>query len=157
MPAPENGRCHHGRDDKDECQATSAGTRRRVVGLRVRAASRAVEIKAGQGTAVADGGPPAPASPLPAAPKGLIPGADPVYVRTGREVDLRWTTDRALHHVELLALQGDQVLLARETGPPPLRLEIPWLGTYRWRVSARDARGVESPPSADGFVCSVER
>ena len=49
------------------------------------------------------------------------------------------------------------MLLAREAGAPPLRLEIPWLGTYRWRVSARDARGIESRPSADGLICSVDR
>ena len=59
--------------------------------------------------------------------------------------------------MEILALQKDDVLLARETGAPPVRLEIPWLGTYRWRVSARDARGVEGPPSAEGLICSVDR
>ncbi len=53
--------------------------------------------------------------------------------------------------------QEDAVLLAREAGAPPLRLEIPWLGTYRWRVAARDARGVESRPSAEGLICSVDR
>jgi hypothetical protein len=42
-------------------------------------------------------------------------------------------------------------------GAPPIRVEIPWLGTYRWRVSARDPRGIESPPSAEGLICSVER
>jgi hypothetical protein len=59
--------------------------------------------------------------------------------------------------VEILALQNDDVLLARNVGAPPLTIEIPWLGTYRWRVSARDARGLEGPPSADGYVCVVER
>jgi hypothetical protein len=59
--------------------------------------------------------------------------------------------------VEILALQGDGVLLARDASAPPLRLEIPWLGTYRWRVAARDARGLESPPSSDGLICAVER
>jgi hypothetical protein len=49
------------------------------------------------------------------------------------------------------------VLLAREAASPPLRLPIPWLGTYRWRVFARDARGVESPPSAEGLICSVDK
>ena len=59
--------------------------------------------------------------------------------------------------MEILALQKDEVLMARDVGAPPLALEIPWLGTYRWRVSARDARGVEGRPSAEGLICSVDR
>jgi len=49
------------------------------------------------------------------------------------------------------------VLLARETSGPPLRIDIPWLGIYRWRVFARDASGMESRPSPDGWVCVVEK
>ena len=140
---------------------------RRTVGLtsasvlegsfRVRAAGRTVEIKAGQGTAVADGAPPQRPSALPEAPRGLHPGSDPVYVRSGQPAELTWTAAGTSSHVEILALQGDGVLLAREAAAPPLRLEIPWLGTYRWRVSARDARGVESRPSAEGMICAVDR
>jgi len=140
---------------------------RRTVGLtsasvlegsfRVRAAGRTVEIKAGQGTAVPDGAPPQPPSPLPDAPRGLHPGSDPVYIRSGQAADLTWAAAGPSYHVEVLALQGDGVLLAREAAGPPLRLEIPWLGTYRWRVSARDGRGVESRPSAEGVICSVDR
>jgi hypothetical protein len=59
--------------------------------------------------------------------------------------------------VEILALKADEVLLGLDVGAPPVRVEIPWLGTYRWRVSTRDARGIESPPSADGLICSVDR
>jgi len=125
--------------------------------FRVRTATRSVELKASQGTLVMDGRGPLPASPLPDAPDGLKPGADPAYVRLGRPVELRWTAKGPAHHLELLPLRGDAVLLARETGAPPLRIEIPWLGTFRWRVSARDARGIESPPSAEGLICLVER
>jgi len=126
--------------------------------FRVRAAGRTVEIKAGEGTVVSDGRPPEPASPLPNAPTGLRPGADPVYVRSGQSVELRWSAAKgARHHVELLALSGEAVLLARETNAPPLRVEVPWLGTYRWRVSARDARGIESRPSTEGLICSIEK
>jgi hypothetical protein len=78
-------------------------------------------------------------------------------VRSGQPVELRWTSTGPAHRVEVLGLQGDEVLLAREAGTSPLRLELPWLGTYRWRVTARDARGVESRPSATGLVCSVDR
>jgi len=126
-------------------------------GFRVRSARRTVEIKAGEGTVVTDGAPPSPPSPLPAAPRGLVPGADPAYVRSGQPVELRWAGGGPSHHVEILGLEGKDVLLSREVGASPLRVEIPWLGTYRWRVSARDARGVESRPSDDGLICSVER
>jgi hypothetical protein len=29
---------------------------------------------------------------------------------------------------------------------------VPWEGAFRWRVSARDARGLEGVPSEDGFI-----
>lgn len=125
--------------------------------FQVHSVNRTVVLKAGQGTVVMDGRGPLPASPLPSAPEGLQPGADPAYVKLGRAVDLRWTTEAAVSHVELLPLRGDTVLLARETGAPPLRVEIPWVGTYRWRVSGRDGRGIESPPSATGLICVVEK
>jgi hypothetical protein len=125
--------------------------------FRVRAAGRTVEIKAGEGTSVTDGRPPEAPSPLPPAPRGLHPGSDPVYVRSGQMAELRWTAAGPSYHVEILALEGDGVLLAREAAGPSLRLEIPWLGTYRWRVAARDARGVEGRPSSEGLICAVER
>lgn len=125
--------------------------------FRVRSLGRTVEVKAGQGTVVMDGRPPLPSSPLPAAPVDLRPGGDPVYVKAGRSIELRWAAAGASHYVELFGLRGDAVVMARETAAPPLRLEIPWLGTYRWRVSARDARWIESRPSAQGLICVVER
>ena len=123
----------------------------------VRAAGRTVEIKGGEGTVVTDGRPPETPGPLPAAPRGLQPGRDPVYVRVGQSVDLRWPAGSPSYRVEILALLADEVLLARDVAAPPLRVEIPWLGTYRWRVSTRDARGLESPPSAEGLICAVEK
>ncbi len=126
--------------------------------FRIRAAGRTVDIKAGEGTTVTDGRPPEPASALPAAPSALLPGQDVAYVRAGQPVELRWTAEgAAASHVEVLALGRDDVLLARDAGAPPVRLDIPWLGTYRWRVSSRDARGLESAPSPTGLVCLVER
>jgi hypothetical protein len=125
--------------------------------FRLRAQNHTVEIKGGQGTLVEDGRPPEPARPLPSAPGGLVPGKDPAYVRTGRPVELRWAAVPALFHVELLALDRDQVLLARDVSGPPVRLEVPWLGTYRWRVVTRDGSGIESRPSSAGLICSVER
>ncbi len=125
--------------------------------FRVRAAGRTVELKGGEGTLIVDGRPPEPPRPLPPAPLGLDPGKDPLYVRAGEPAELRWTAGPTPFHVELLSLDRDQVLLARDVSAPPLRLELPWLGTYRWRVVARDARGVESRPSSEGLICSVDR
>lgn len=125
--------------------------------FRVWAAGRTVQIKGGEGTVVTDGRPPEAPVPLPSAPRGLQPGKDPVYVRVGQSVDLRWTAGGPSYRVEILALKADEVIFARDVAAPPLRVEIPWLGTYRWRVSMRDPRGLESPPSADGLICSVEK
>jgi hypothetical protein len=125
--------------------------------FRVRAAGRTVEIKAGQATVVADGRPPEAASALPKSPSALEPGKDPLYVRSGQAAQLTWSAASPGHRVEVLALDRDLVLLARDVSAPPLYLELPWLGTYRWRVAARDARGVESRPSDPGLICSVDR
>ncbi len=127
--------------------------------FRVHSGEQTVEVKAGQGTFVLDGEPPAPASTLPAAPARLKPGREVGYVRAGQAVELRWSAGGpvAAHHVELLALDRDEVLWAREAGGTSLRVQVPWLGTYRWRVSGRDGHDIESPPSSAGIVCSVER
>lgn len=125
--------------------------------FKVRAAGRVVVIGAGEGTVMNDGRPPEPAAPLPPAPDGLYPGSDPVYVVSGRPVELRWAPSGHAYHVQILDFQTDEVLLARDASGPPLRIELPWLGSYRWRVSTRDARGVESQPSTMGFICSVDR
>ncbi len=125
--------------------------------FRVRALGRTVEVKALQATLVADGRPPQPASGLPPTPTGLSPGAEVGYVRSGQPIELSWSAASVAHHLELLTFDGSWVLLARDVGPPPLRLALPWLGTYRWRVSARDAYNIESAPSVAGLLCSVER
>jgi hypothetical protein len=125
--------------------------------FRLRAKGRTVELKGGEGTVIEDGRPPQPPRPLPSPPGGLEPGKDPAFVRSGQTVELRWASGPTPFHVELLALDRDQVLLARDVGAPPVRLQLPWLGTYRWRVVTRDGSGVESRPSAEGLICSVER
>jgi hypothetical protein len=124
--------------------------------FRVRAASRTVELQAGQATVVVDGRAPEAPLGLPTAPAGLEPGTEVLFVRSGNAAELRWTAASPAHRVELLALDRDMVLLGRDVGAPPLQLELPWLGTYRWRVAARDARGVEGPPSEPGLICSVD-
>ena len=125
--------------------------------FRVSGAGQTVEIQAGQGTSLQGGQPPFPAAALPDAPIGLVPGEDPLFVPSGTSAELHWTPGGIGHHLEVLALQTDDVLLARNVGQPPARVEIPWVGTFRWRVSARDGRGLESAPSAVGYVCVVDR
>lgn len=125
--------------------------------FRVSAAGQTVEVTEGTGTSVKGHQPPLLAQPLPAAPAGLVPGEDPLYVPSGQTAELHWVPGGRTHHVEVLELGGDDVLLARSVEAPPLTIQIPWRGTFRWRVSARDERGLEGPPSAAGYVCIVEQ
>lgn len=125
--------------------------------FRVESKGKAVVLKAGQGARVRAGTAPETPVPLPAAPRELWPAADPVYIKSGEPVSLRWTSKAPLHRIEVLGLDSDEVLLARELPQTTLSLVIPWLGTYRWRVYTLDREGLESRPSAEGLVCVVER
>jgi len=125
--------------------------------FRVEGAGKAVVLLAGEGTVVRQGAPPAPATRLPPAPSDLVPGKDPVYVVQGEATRLSWRDAGATHHLEVLPLESSDILLARDVGKGPEQVTIPWLGTYRWRVAARDAVGLESLPSADGLICVVEK
>jgi len=125
--------------------------------FRVESREKTVVLKAGQGARVRKGKPPEPPVPLPAAPRDLWPAADPVYVTSGQPVALRWSSSAPLHRLEVLGLDSEEVLLARELPEKGLSLVIPWLGTYRWRVYTLDRDGLESRPSAEGLVCVVDR
>jgi len=126
--------------------------------FRVEASGETVVLQAGEGTVVRDGEAPGPAQPLPEAPKGLRPGTDPLYVPSGESAPLTWSPAAASAHVQVTALGSDVVLLARDVSRLPYALHIPWEGTYRWRVSSRDAQGLESLPSSEeGLICVVER
>ena len=94
---------------------------------------------------------------LPAAPTGLNPGTDPVYVPQGQSARLAWNGTARRYRVQVLSLDGDEVVLSREVDGPPSRCPARGLGTFRWRVSAVDARGVEGAPSAPGLICVVEK
>jgi hypothetical protein len=94
---------------------------------------------------------------LPAPPKRMTPGSDPVYVNKENPVSLAWEGTAPSFHVQILPVGSEEILLARDVSSSPLRVQIPWLGTYRWRVSARDARGLEGLPSAEGLVCIYEK
>jgi hypothetical protein len=112
-----------------------------------------VAITAGRGTVVRSGRPPSPAEDVPAPPSlGLWPGKDPVYVAPGESLELRWKGDAAGYQFEVLPVGSDVVLLQHDVAASPARIEVPWEGAFRWRVSARSARGLEGLPSEDGLI-----
>jgi hypothetical protein len=112
-----------------------------------------VTLAAAQGTLVRSGRAPSVPEAAPAPPaEGLWPGSDPVYVAPGAPLELRWKGSAPAYQLELLPVGSDVVLLQRDVAAPPAPIEVPWEGAFRWRVSARDARGLEGVPSADGLI-----
>jgi hypothetical protein len=114
----------------------------------------AVWLDGGEGTVVAGGGRPlAPlATPEPPPMASLLPGRDPVYVAPGDPLELHWISESPAFQVEVLPVGSDYVLIQRDVGPPPARVAIPWGGAFRWRVAARNDRGLEGRPSGDGQI-----
>ncbi len=125
-----------------------------LAGRFVVAAERsAVTLAAGEGTVVFAGRPPSAPQRVPAPPtEGLWPARDPVFVAPSEPLELRWKGGAAGYQLEVLPVGSDVVLLQRDVTAPPVRLEVPWEGAFRWRVSARDARGLEGLPSAEGLI-----
>jgi hypothetical protein len=118
---------------------------------------RTLAVPAGKGALVRAGKAPEGPLDLPAAPSGLAPGADPVYVAAESPVALRWAPRGKAYSVELLPVGADTVLMQRDAGAPEVNLEIAWPGAFRWRVAARDERGLEGLPSGDGQLVVEER
>lgn len=119
----------------------------------VEARGSVASLAAGQGTVVATGKPPsAPQGVLPPPTEGLWPAQDAVFVAPGEPLDLRWKGSAAGYQLEVLPVGSDVVLIQRDVAAPPVKIEVPWEGAFRWRVSARDARGLEGLPSADGLI-----
>lgn len=116
-----------------------------------------VLLQAGEGTIVRDGDKPGPAQKLPAPPNRVRPTGDALYVPMGNPVSLSWDPTAPAFHVQVMALGSSDVLIARDVLRPPYLLSIPWEGTYRWRVSSRDAQGLEGRPSEEGLLCVVEK
>ncbi len=115
-----------------------------------------VTLTGGQGTVVGRAGAPSAPQPLPKAPgAALWPARDPVYATAGGSAELRWQGVGSFQ-IELLPVGSEVVLLQRDVGPPPARITIPWEGAFRWRVAARDARGLEGLPSPEGLI-AVEK
>jgi hypothetical protein len=119
----------------------------------VEAAGQAVSLTPGRGTVVTAGKPPGAPQDVPAAPsQGLWPAQDPVFVAPAEPLELRWKGEAPGYQLELLPVGSDVVLFQRDVTASPARIEVPWEGAFRWRVSARDARGLEGLPSADGLI-----
>jgi hypothetical protein len=124
--------------------------------FRVRSPRGMVSLEPGQGAVVT-----ASAAPeivdLPAPPTGLDPGTDPRYVEQGHSTRLQWRGSAPRYRAHVLNLSGDEVVVARDVEGSTLDVPGRWLGTYQWRVSSIDARGVEGPPSVAGLFCVVEK
>jgi len=125
--------------------------------FRVRAAGQTVSLKSNQGTIVASGEPPTTPELLPAPPETLDPGADPFYADKGKPIKLSWTPSEGAYRIQVLPIHSDEVLIDKDVAGSPQTVAIPWVGTFRWRISARDDRGLEGVPSGEGLVCVVEK
>jgi hypothetical protein len=110
-----------------------------------------------QGTVVERGAAPRPPFSLPPPPEVVSPGSDPHYVKLGEPVQLSWSPAQTPAHVQILGIASDEVLIERDAPRSPASIEVPWPGTFRWRVSGRDPRGPESRPSSEGLFCVVDR
>lgn len=124
--------------------------------FRVEARGDVTVLRAGEGTIIRDGARASAPIKLPAPPKVVYPGGDPVYVKKGEPLALRFSPSGPAY-VQLLPLGAPEVLIARVTASSPVSVGIPWAGTYRWRASLIDAQGLEGLPSEDGFICVVDR
>lgn len=125
--------------------------------FRVEGGGKTAALAPGEGTLVAAGRAPRPPVALPPAPVGLDPGDDPLYVGLGKPVTLRFVSAAKAHRLQVLGLDGGQVLIEEEIATAPATLSIPWLGTFRWRVAARDPDGLEGLPSRDGLIAVVSK
>jgi hypothetical protein len=124
--------------------------------FRVRSPRGMVSLDAGQGTIVRRGEE-AEILDLPAAPTGITPGTDPPYIPLGRTARLSWRGTAPRYHVEVLDLAGREVVLSREVEGTSVDVPARELGTFQWRVSSVDARGLEGLASPHGLFCVVEK
>jgi hypothetical protein len=125
--------------------------------FRVEAGGKLVVLSAGFGTIVVKGGVARPPVELPAVPVDLDPGDDPLYVSPNEPITLRFASAAKAHHLQVLGIDSSQILIERDLARAPGTIAIPWQGTFRWRVAARDAEGLEGPPSREGLVVVVSK
>jgi hypothetical protein len=93
---------------------------------------------------------------LPPPPAAVFPGDDPVYARRDQDVGLSFTSDARKHHLQVLAFDSTDIVVDRDIGLSPETLRVPWLGTWRLRLSSVDARGLEGASTATGYLVVVE-
>jgi len=124
--------------------------------FRVKSPGGMLSLDGGQAAVIAPGGAPELVE-MPAPPTGLNPGSDPAYVLQGQGARLAWTGSAPRYRVQVVSLEGDEFVLSREVAGSSAEVPGRWLGTFRWRVSALDERGVEGAPSAPGLICVVEK
>lgn len=117
----------------------------------------AIEVPAGKGLILVGGEPPGPVLDLAPPPEGLNPGEDPFYVLLGQTAALEWRGEAPAYRVEILGFDGADVVLGRDVDQTATSIAMTWLGAFRWRVSALDARGLEGLPSELGSVCVVQK
>jgi archaellum component FlaF (FlaF/FlaG flagellin family) len=125
--------------------------------FRVEGNGKTVTLAAGEGTRVEPGSAPTPPEALLPAPIALEPGDDPRYVLPGETVSVRFNSSAGSHHLQVLGVDSSQVLIERDIAGSPATLAIPWPGTFRWRVAARDAHGLEGLPSREGLIAVVAK
>jgi hypothetical protein len=139
---------------------TDTPARTRVSALRgwfrVKSARGSLSLDGGQAAVINAEGAPVMVE-LPPAPTGLVPGNDPVYVPQGRSTRLSWNGSAPRYRLQVLSLDGGEVVLSREVVGTSVEVPGRELGTFRWRVSAVDTGGVEGAPSAPGLICVVEK
>lgn len=115
-----------------------------------------VTLAEGEGTIVRAGQPPTPPRPAPGAPRVVFPDEDPVYVAPGETLHLEWAPEDGRHHLQVLGIDSDDVLLEMDIDASPQPLQLPWIGTYRWRVARIDPEGLEGRASGEGLICVVD-
>jgi hypothetical protein len=125
--------------------------------FRVEAAAVTVVLHQGEGTLVVAGNPPDTPTPLPRAPRVVFPGGDPIYALKGTPISLSWTPSGPANHVQVFGLEPGDLLIARDVTTPPVKVDLPYPGTYRWRVNARTDQGLEGVPSPEGFFCVTDK
>lgn len=89
-------------------------------------------------------------------PKVVFPGADPLYVRPNQTVRLEWTGASPGYLLEVLPIDSQTPVISLDVTGSTREIRLPWLGTYRWRVTGRQG-AVETQPSGEGLICVVER
>jgi hypothetical protein len=124
---------------------------------RIEMPGRVLFLSAGYGTRIPAGGVPTPPTRLPSAPIDISPGGDPAYVVLGQSLPLSWSATEADYHLQVRVVDTDEIVFDRDVGRPPYQLRLPWLGTYGWQVSTRDAQGGEGQPSQYGYFSVVEK